>query len=241
MALYEEVKAFEFERLSVPSRTWCGTMMIEEARMKAEGPPAMVTRKNGSRIQIIVALLILAVVITLVFVLPYQSDAPHCQENLKSLGTTLQLHFARFNAYPKTRSGIRFLVAPLNTGTVPFTADSIRCLYICKTDDCATRAGRNPLKAYRNLDNLDPAMISYAGRNTVDYPLDPGNARNEPIACDAGGINGDIVTHGHVVHVLFLDGHVEEVDVTDYLDSDGKLEVGPSSPVPLLRKLNKDP
>jgi hypothetical protein len=176
-----------------------------------------------------------------------QKNLTICTNNLKSLGGAMELHYQRLKRYPSTRSGVQFLLAPLKTGILEHTRETIektvRNVYVCPGDDYANAAiGGDVWEAFRDLDNIDPTCISYAGRNTIDFPLDRRNAHDEPIACCAGGPEGRMFTHRQTIPVLFLDQHVEEIDISALPGGDATtFQVGPGSPIQLLRKLNKDP
>jgi len=165
-----------------------------------------------------------------------------CKSNLFSLGTALQMYQQRFRSYPRTRSGCRFLLAPLERNLFERSEETILSTYVCPGDDTALQTlGEDVLEAYGDLAKIDPAVISYAGRNTVDFPLDPEKAGREPIACDAGGTNGDRMNHQGEINVLFLDGHLESLDVSVLPGGEKAFKVGPNAPHPWLRVLNKDP
>ncbi len=171
-------------------------------------------------------------------------DATLCKSNLKSIGGALHLHHQRFKHYPGTQSGIQFLLAPLKKRMVDFTEDTIRNMYVCPGDDRAMqRVGEQGVReAYSDLDNLDPGVISYAGRNTQAFPLQRRIAGMEVIACDAGGDDGNVMIHRHKINILYLDQHVSDIDVTELPEEDEKnFRVGPDSPLEALKKLNKNP
>ncbi|MBN2492051.1 MAG: hypothetical protein JXQ29_14485 [Planctomycetes bacterium] len=170
-----------------------------------------------------------------------------CKRNLSSLGHAIELYYQRFGSYPSTRSGVQFLLAPLKAGVVeyrPETIDKIvRNLYVCPADDVASGAiASNVWEAFRDLENLQPECVSYAGRNTIDFPLDRRKAAIEVIACDAGGVDGRLLTHRRTINVLFLDRSVGEIDISELPGGDeSTFAVGPRSPIDSLRTLNKDP
>jgi prepilin-type N-terminal cleavage/methylation domain-containing protein len=164
-----------------------------------------------------------------------------CKSNLKSVATQLGLYRGRFKRYPSTRSGVQFLVEPFRKKMVEQTEDVVRNLYLCPGDDLALDNVGDVMVTYGDLDNLDPLAISYAGRNTKDYPLRQKNAGTEVVACDAGGSEGREMNHRHKINVAYLDMHVGDYDVVDLPDSDAKnFEVGPNAAIEALQKLNKD-
>jgi len=164
-----------------------------------------------------------------------------CKSNLKSIATQLGLYRERFKRYPSTRSGIQFLVEPYRKKMVQQTEDVVRNLYLCPGDDVALGAVGDVMETYGDLDNLDPMVISYAGRNTKDHPLLQKLAGTEVVACDAGGEDGRRLNHRHKINVAYLDMHVGDYDVVDLPESDEKnFEVGPNSPIEALQKLNKE-
>lgn len=165
-----------------------------------------------------------------------------CMSNLKSVATSIELYRQRFKRYPETRSGLRFLLAPLKAKILEHSEDTIFNMYVCPGDDLAVQAiGEDVLEAYADLANIDPLVISYAGRNTADFPLDSTKAKEEPIACDAGGTNGGQMNHRRNINVVFLDMHIESLDISSLPGGAEGFKVGPDAPHPWLRVLNKDP
>jgi prepilin-type N-terminal cleavage/methylation domain-containing protein len=169
-----------------------------------------------------------------------------CKNNLKSLGGAMELYYQRFKRYPSTRSGVQFLLAPLKTKIVDYKPETIektvRNMYVCPGDDYANAAiGGDVWEAFRDLDNIDPVCVSYAGRNTKEFLMLRKNAGSEVIAADAGGPEGRQFTHRNKVNILYLDQSVQDLDIMDLPDGDGsKFEVGPNSPLEPLKVLNKD-
>ncbi|MBN2491724.1 MAG: prepilin-type N-terminal cleavage/methylation domain-containing protein [Planctomycetes bacterium] len=174
------------------------------------------------------------------------SNLTICKKNLSSLGQAMTLYHQRFKGYPSTRSGVQFLLAPLRTKVVDYDEETIektvRNMYVCPGDDVASGAiGGNVWEAYRDLDNIQPECLSYAGRNSKEFPLRQKNAGKEVIAADAGGHDGRVFIHRSKVNILYLDGSVQDIDILELPDGDeSKFEVGPNSPLERLRMLNKD-
>ena len=165
-----------------------------------------------------------------------------CKANLKSLGSGLELYYQRFKCYPNTKSGIQFLLAPLKRKVFDFNEDTIRNVYICPGDEIAQAAFVSTEISYGDLEHLDPMVISYAGRNTWDFPLRRKLGGSEITACDAGGSQGNRLNHRNKINMLFLDMSVKEFDRVK-VPEDGirTCLVGPDSQFELLRKLNKEP
>jgi len=202
------------------------------------------TRAGFTLMEVLITLTIIAAIIsiaipTLTGVMDTK-DTVICTANLKSIGGAIHLYYKRFNRYPNTASGVQFLLAPLKSGIISATEKNIRGTYICPGDDEAS-ATEDVIGAYQDLDNLDPKVISYAGRNTRDFPLRRKNADREVIACDAGGLDGSVFIHKHKINVLYLDGTVSDIDVLDIPGGEAGFSVGPDSQIPMLRKLNKKP
>jgi prepilin-type N-terminal cleavage/methylation domain-containing protein len=172
-----------------------------------------------------------------------------CKTRLKSIGGSMELFYQRRKFYPKTSSGLQFLLAPLKIEVIDKTEKAITNTYICPGDDDARGAiAGNVMEAYADLDNIEPDVVSYAGRNTKEFPLKRKHAGKEVIACDAGGADGSVFIHRSKVNILFLDQSVSDLDVLDL--PEGKEEnfgVGTNAPPPPenrqeldLKKLNKD-
>ena len=202
-------------------------------------------------IEILVVLTIIAAIIGIAVPIytsaKDSSDLTICKTNLRSLGLAMQMYYERFKGYPSTRSGLQFLLAPLKTSTGmdydEKTIDkTVRNTYVCPGDDIALGAIAGDVwEAYRDLDNIQPECVSYAGRNTKEFPLRRKNAAMAVIAADAGGPEGRVFSHRNRVNVLYLDNAVQEIDIMELPDGDeSKFEVGPNSPLEPLKVLNKD-
>ena len=213
-------------------------------------------RRSGPRTLVAIlipvgATLVLASVVLAIFaVRNYNPAEEHknrafCMHNLVTMGAAIELYHKTVGHYPRTRSGIRFLLAPLEArildpASTPLE-DIVRNTYACPGDVYAMDALADVAKYYGDPANIDPRVFSYAGRNTIDYPLDRKKAAIEVIACDAGGADGCGLNHRDAVNVLYLDGSVEFIDLTELPgDVRENFKVGPDSPIPALRVLNKD-
>ena len=196
-------------------------------------------------IEVLVVLTIIAAIISIavpVYVgVQDNKNVNLCKANMKTLATAMEQYRQRFKRYPSHRSGIQFLLAPYREKMVEHLEKTIRNMYICPGDDFAVQALGDWQETYGDLDNLDPEAISYAGRNSKEYPLRRKNAGSEVVACDAGGTDGTEVNHRHTINVAYLDMSVGNFDVVDLPEKDEKnFEVGPNSPIEALQKLNKD-
>lgn len=204
-------------------------------------------RRGFTLIEILVVITIIAAIISIAVPI-YTSvqdtkNVTLCKSNLRSIGNAIQLYHNRFRSYPRTSSGLQFLLEPLKTKIVDLNEKTIRNMYVCPgDDDAASAVGPGVVEAYQDLENIDPAAVSYAGRNTKDYPLRRKNAGAEVIACDAGGPDGRVFIHRDKINVLYLDQSVQDIDVVKLPNADpAAFEVGPNSPLEALRKLNKEP
>jgi prepilin-type N-terminal cleavage/methylation domain-containing protein/prepilin-type processing-associated H-X9-DG protein len=207
-------------------------------------PASVPPRAGFTLIEVLVTLTIIAALLSIavpVFTSMIDTkDQVIGKSNLRSIGLALKLYDRRFKRYPNTSSGLEFLVAPLECGILSLTEKTLRNTYVCPGDDVAGGV-EDLVAAYRDLDDLDPGVISFAGRNTREYPLRRKHAEREVIACEAGGRAGTMVIHRHKINVLYLDGAVSDIDVLDIPGGEAAFAVGPASPVPMLRKLNKRP
>lgn len=210
-------------------------------------------RRSRRRLGVILAigaLLVLAAVVVAITVGPIlKHDVErwgevNCKLNLKKIGVALQRYYEQKKEYPRTRSGIRFLLAPIEAGILNPETTPIQKIvvttYACPHDDYAMRVIDKAAENFRDLAKVPPEAISYAGRNTIDYPLDLKNPGQEVIASDAGGPDGRDFNHRRVINVLYLDCTIGEIDLTQLPDEVREnFCVGPDSPIEELRCLNK--
>ncbi len=171
-----------------------------------------------------------------------QNRVATCQIYMRSIAMSIENYRDRFKRYPSEKSGIQFLLAPWKEKMVDHSEKTIRNMYISPGDDFALNALGDWKETYGDIENIDPIVISYAGRNTKEYPLRRKNATSEIIACTAAGRDGNEMVHKHSINIAYLDMNVSAIDVNELPNQDPKeFKVGPDSPLEQLTKLNKDP
>lgn len=162
--------------------------------------------------------------------------------NLKNIAMSIESYKQRFKKYPMTSSGLQFILAPWKTKIINHTVENLRSMYICPGDDMAESGVDNWQEYYGDVANIDPSFISYAGRNSKQYPLRSKNADQEVIACTAGGPDGNVVIHKAKINFVYLNATLGDLDVIDLPGGDeSAFEVGENSPFDKLTKLNKRP
>jgi len=167
--LYGEVNALEFEPSSVPFPTLRGTMMMEDTAMSPTNAASENTRKGRCRDGIVIVVLVVGAVYIGIFRIPqtvsHQEplDARVCESNLHHLGSAIE--HRKHKTYPVTRSGVRFLLAPLRGRISRLDSDTVFNPYISPEDDLALAAVRDSRNAHADPENLDPTPVERAVAN----------------------------------------------------------------------------
>jgi prepilin-type processing-associated H-X9-DG protein/prepilin-type N-terminal cleavage/methylation domain-containing protein len=178
-------------------------------------------------IELLVAIAILVTLVSIllpvIFGVAGRGDDVKCQQQLRQLGLALVDFDTTEHQHPKGQ-GQAFLADLFRQGA----AEDSRIL-ICPCSEEAQvegwqRRGADAL-AGKLGDPVREGGTSYWGRLGGMRSIRAARARRVPtspipVACDAceRGADGEWVSpHGGKVHVLFLDGHVEAVALTDFV------------------------
>jgi prepilin-type N-terminal cleavage/methylation domain-containing protein len=207
---------------------------------------ARLARRGFTLIELLAVILIISLLVAALT--PMIADAienakvSSCQQNLRN---TYQ-GFVQFNIKYKTlpnESGVKFfaqLVADKAMQNTKTNAERLKCPAI---DVNSLTIGQLPWEQWwMDLDQIDGSYSSYAGRDIKEFPIRtfPGSGK-EPLM---GDDNDPDMNHETTTNVLYSDGAVQTYELVT-LAKEGTigpdeelLLVGPSSPVPDLRKLS---
>lgn len=170
----------------------------------------------------------------------FGSDVRECQGKLGDIYAALMEYKALSQTWPRG-SGVAFLAELIASGRLEDSPG----------DPALACPGRHAQPVPEGTDyaasaTLTPLSSSYAARNSAEFPLakfPSGGAEREPlVACD----NAQGMNHDGVMNVLYSDGSVMTIVLEQELErgtlpaGSTTIEVGPSSPVPDLRKLTGD-
>lgn len=100
-----------------------------------------------------------------------------CMSNLKNLAESLIVFKGRNNSNWPKESGIRFLLALVRADAI---GKKDMGVFICP----GTGDDNNDGEAYKDWDGLDSRTISYAGRDTKNFPINKSREDEEVIASD---------------------------------------------------------
>jgi hypothetical protein len=166
-------------------------------------------------------------------------DVRDCRRNLRAIYDGLVEYESRFDSTP-SGSGVGFLAELVASG-----------VWEASRSDQLTCPGPGALPVppgtdFGATDTLDAGSSAYAGRNTLDHPLEKfpsgGPELQALVACDnATGSN-----HGGVLNVLYSDRSVKTLELERLIESgvlpDGatRIPIGPDSPIEELRTLTAD-
>lgn len=109
-----------------------------------------------------------------------------CQQNLKQIATNLTLWRSRKDQtmmpWPK-ESGVRFLLVLARDNMID---PKDMKLFLCPgtNDDNTLQDNPAPGAAYADWDQIDPTTVSYAGRDTKNFPINKSKEGDEVIASD---------------------------------------------------------
>lgn len=206
-------------------------------------------RAGFTLVEILVVITIIAALMALA-VPVYQNaqdsaNVTACKSNLRNIALTLKnfKDLRNKGRWPK-ESGIQFLLTLAKYDEV--AAKDMKVFLCPGTEDDNVMQGdpeQTPGSAYADWDDLNPATISYAGRNNVEFPINKNKENEEVIAADDNDMRGN---HRTTTNYVYADGSPAGFDVKDAQDRGydlGGLEyipVGPESPFEQLQKLQID-
>jgi prepilin-type N-terminal cleavage/methylation domain-containing protein len=199
-------------------------------------------------IELLAVILIIGILAT--FLLPKipeaidQAKVTGCQKNLTEIHTGLMAYEAKFHRLPKREnSGVRFFAILIASGTWEDSKTSAEKLTCPGVDPSVLTVGDLPKEEwYADLELVDGGYSTYAGRDTINYPLRSLSGKDVLVADDNdGGMN-----HRTTTNVLYGDGRARGIEIytlqeEGILDKEEKLlVVGPESPLEELQVLSLD-
>ena len=218
---------------------------------RPQGPSALrrAARTAGfTLIELLAVILIIGILAT--FLLPKipeaidQARVTGCRQNLSEIYKGLLSYQIKFKRLPnKEYSGVRFfaiLIASETWENTPQSAEKLTCPGV---DYGALSIGELPGDEwYSDIEMVDGSYSSYAGRDTMSYPLRKLSGKQVLVADD----NDGEMNHASTTNVLYGDGAVRGIELFT-LRQDGVIDeeqeilyVGPESPVEDLQVLSLD-
>ncbi|MCK6479578.1 MAG: prepilin-type N-terminal cleavage/methylation domain-containing protein [Planctomycetes bacterium] len=203
-------------------------------------------QRNGGEagftlVEILVVITIIAALIGVVAaIIPQAQQASRkvqCSNNLHNIGGMLVQR--QTGKGLGTRGGSAML---LNTYKLGMIRKGDEKVFICPGDKMTrSQDPESPdfLKRYENidLDNIDPLIISYAGRNRKNYPIRADSREKQAWACDCQGDDGRTGHHPGGLNVLYDDASVVFLDTEALgLGIDDPIVIGPDSTVEVLKQ-----
>ena len=192
-------------------------------------------------VEILVVITIIAALISIVAaVIPQAQQANRkvqCANNLRNIGGMLVQRMTGKGLGIK--GGAAMLLNVYKLGMIKRGDEKV---FICPGD--AITRGQNLddpefRKLYDSIDlnNIDPMMISYAGRNRKTHPLKADSRDKQAWACDCQGADGRQGHHHAGLNVLYEDGSTVFQD-TEFLGvgPDDPIVVGPDSTIEFLKQ-----
>lgn len=199
-------------------------------------------------IELLAVILIIGILAT--FLLPKipeaidQAKVTGCRKNLTEIYKGLMAYQTKFTRLPKKEnSGVRFFAILVASGTWENTRTSAEKLTCPGVDPSALSVGDLPMEEwYTDIELVDGTYSTYAGRDTINYPLRRLSGKDVLVADDNdGGMN-----HSTTTNVLYGDSAVRGIEIFT-LQQDGVLDkeeellvVGPESPLEELQVLSLD-
>ncbi len=206
--------------------------MSQTVRRRSEG--------GFTLVEILVVITIIAALISLVAAIIPQATAgkrkTQCANNLRQIGGMLVQRSAGKGL--GSRGGAAMLLQTYKLGLIRKGDESV---FICPGDPRQQNlADPDILKRFASvdLDNIDPEICSYAGRNRKAFPLKLDSREKEPWAVDCNGPDGRTSHHADGVNCLYDDGSVRFLDREDLgiLNQEEEIVVGEESSNETLKK-----
>lgn len=210
--------------------------------------PRLLSRAGFTLIELLAVILIIGILAT--FLLPKipeaidQAKVTGCAKNQSEFFNGLTLYQTKFKGLPdRENSGARFLAVLVASKTWENDKGSVEKLNCPGVDMNQIGPPDVPQEEwYVDLDLVDGSYTSYAGRDTMSFPLRKLSSKEPLIACDNdGGMN-----HRTTTNVLYGGGRVESMELFTLIEEgiltedEEHLVVGPESPVEDLQKLSLD-
>ena len=194
-------------------------------------------------IEILVVITIIAALIAIVAaVIPQAQQASRkvqCANNLKNIGFML-VQRVTSNKGLGTRGGSAML---LNTYKLGMIRKGDEKVFLCPGDMIVRGQNLDDAdfrKRYDTiyLNNIDPEIISYAGRNRKTHPIRADANSKQAWGCDCQGSDMRTGHHQGGLNVLFDDGSVEFKDAESLgiTNTDEPIVIGPDSNVDFLKQ-----
>lgn len=172
-----------------------------------------------------------------------KSKVTACGKNLQEIYKGVLLYESNRGRLPN-ESGVHFFTSLITSKTWENTKTSAQKLTCPGVDIGALTIGTidEPTEWYSDKDAIDGTYSTYAGRNTIEFPLRKLTGK-EPLVADDndGGANHRIATN-----VLYGDGAVNVFDLAieqekgTVGEDEEWITVGPDSPIEDLTKLSLD-
>jgi prepilin-type N-terminal cleavage/methylation domain-containing protein len=221
--------------------------------MRAETPMRHARQSGFSLIEILVVITIIGLLMTIGFG-PVQNAlesgrVTKCRKQLADIGQAMLLYKDQRNKgrWPKD-SGIRFLLRLHKAGEISGNNSET---FICPgtTSDVRNDLGVSgePGSSYEDWDDIDPASISYAGRDQEAYPLRGQDDSEMVIGADDNEFGRN---HKYITNYVMADGSTHFFDIKSedgdqVLDEYPEFEkqglpIGPDCPLELFQVLRID-
>ncbi|MCB9916743.1 MAG: prepilin-type N-terminal cleavage/methylation domain-containing protein [Planctomycetes bacterium] len=174
-----------------------------------------------------------------------QGKVTACQANLSNIYKGLLLYETKFKGLPKKdNSGVKFFAVLIASKTWENTEQNAKTLTCPGVDQSVLELGNLPPEEwFADLSVVDGGYSTYAGRDTMNYPLRGLKSGKDALVADD---NDGAMNHRTTTNVLFADGSVKPYELYT-LSEEGVLDpeeelllVGPESPVEALQTLTLD-
>lgn len=213
--------------------------------LRIQRPTAARGLRGFTLIELIAVMLIISILA--VFLVPQvpvwvdRARVTACQANLSEIGKGFREYEMKFERLP-SESGVRFFAQLISKGVFENTGPAAKKLTCPGVDiNSLSIADLEPTEWFSDLELVDGASSSYAGRDCKNHPLRKMVGTEALVADD----NDPDMNHRSATLVLMGDNNVirHELEVLrekGLLGPDEILRVGPDSQLEVLRKLTLD-